>query len=395
VTAELKRRLDTAADQSGRSQSQEAEFRLERSFDHQDLLSEALTLAYGRKFAGIIMALGFVMDGAARSRQMTKDWTQEPESFERAAQAAYTLLTAARPQATPPNPTSSDPGWSFTNDFIEAIRGHKPDYPAMEQAANIKRLLGPIAERMTPEFDHTNPNRLAAAQPGATMAPRSGWKGYLKLSLVSASIAIYPATSSREKVGFNTLNRGTGNHQVEDDEPAELDTDSTHTVDIERFVPKTSIDDRYRDTPYYLVPEDEGGQEAFAVIRDAMKGKKMAAIARVVMARRKRIMMLEPFEKGIMGTLLHYSYEIRSEKHVFDEIREIELPNQMIGLAGDIIDRMTGEFEPEKFEQHIGGRHAQPSNVINLMDALRRSIERQAPSRDQAKKTGASGAGSG
>jgi len=126
------------------------------------------------------------------------------------------------------------------------------------------------------------------------MAPRSNWKGYLKLSLVSASIAIYPATSSSDKVRFNTLNRSTGNRlkrqmvdavtgeevpteeqvkgyavgkdtyvQVEDDELANIAIESTHTVDIEKFVPKATIDDRYRDTPYYLAPEDRVGQEAF------------------------------------------------------------------------------------------------------------------------------------
>ena len=155
------------------------------------------------------------------------------------------------------------------------------------------------------------------------MAPRSNWKGYLKLSLVSASIAIYPATSSSEKVSFNRLNRKTGNRiklqnvdavtgetvnrddmvkgyevgkdqyvQVEDQELAEIAIESSHTVEIEKFVPKASIDDRYRDTPYYLAPEDKVGQEAFAVIRDAMKKKKMVGIGRVVMARRERMMML-------------------------------------------------------------------------------------------------------
>src|SRR5262249_40542038 len=138
--------------------------------------------------------------------------------------------------------------------------------------------------------------------------------------------------------------------QVEDEELAEIAIESSHTVEIERFVPKASIDDRYRDTPYYLAPEDKVGQEAFAVIRDAMKKKKMVGIGRVVMARRERMMMLEPFEKGVMGTTLHYPYEIRSEESVFEEIPEMKLPDQMIGLAETIIDKMTGEFEPEKFE---------------------------------------------
>jgi DNA end-binding protein Ku len=184
--------------------------------------------------------------------------------------------------------------------------------------------------------------------------------------------------------------------QVEDDELTNIAIESTHTVDIEKFVPKQSIDDRYRDTPYYLAPEDKVGQEAFAVIRDAMKKKKMVGIARVVMARRERIMMLEPFGKGIMGTTLHYPYEIRSDEAVFEEIPEMKLPDQMIGLAEDIIDKMSGEFEPEKFEDRYENAMielirskqaglpapkekpaARPANVVNLMDALRRSIADQ------------------
>jgi DNA end-binding protein Ku len=182
--------------------------------------------------------------------------------------------------------------------------------------------------------------------------------------------------------------------QVEDEELAEIAIESTHTVEIEKFVPKASIDDRFRDTPYYLAPEEKVGQEAFAVIRDAMKKKKMVGIGRVVMARRERMMMLEPFGKGIMGTKLHYSYEIRSEEAVFEEIPDMKLPDQMVGLAETIIDKMTGEFEPEKFEdryenamielirsKQAGSRlrrrkpTSRPANVVNLMDALRRSIE--------------------
>ena len=142
------------------------------------------------------------------------------------------------------------------------------------------------------------------------------------------------------------------------------------------------------------VPEDKVGQEAFAVIRDAMKKKKMVGIARVVMARRERVMMLEPFGKGIMGTTLHYPYEIRSEEGVFEEIPDLKLPDQMVGLAEDIIDKMSGEFEPDKFEDRYENAMielirskqaglpapkekapARPANVVNLMDALRRSIE--------------------
>jgi len=271
------------------------------------------------------------------------------------------------------------------------------------------------------------------------MAPRSNWKGYLKLSLVSASIAIYPATSATDKVRFNTLNRATGNRlkrqmvdsvsgevvesdeqvkgyavgkdqyvTVEDDELANIAIESTHTVGIEKFVPKASIDDRYRDTPYYLAPEDKVGQEAFAVIRDAMKKKKMVGIARVVMVRRERIMMLEPLGKGIMGTTLHYPYEIRSEEAAFEEIPDLKLPDQMVGLAETIIDKMSGEFEPEKFEDRYENAMielirskqaglpapkekpaARPTNVVNLMDALRRSLEAGAGEKSKTPKPSA------
>jgi DNA end-binding protein Ku len=242
------------------------------------------------------------------------------------------------------------------------------------------------------------------------------------LSHRTQDIAIYPATSSTEKVRFNTLNRATGNRlkckmvdsvtdeevpteeqikgyavgkdqyvQVEDGELSEIAIESTHTVDIEKFVPKASIDDRY---PLLPRPEDKVGQDAFAVIRDAMKKKKMVGIAREVMARRERIMMLEAFGKGIMGTTLHYPYGIRSDEAVFEEIPEMKLPDQTIGLADDIIDKMTGEFEPDKFEDRyedamialIRSKQeglpapkekpaARPANVVNLMDALRRSVE--------------------
>jgi DNA end-binding protein Ku len=274
------------------------------------------------------------------------------------------------------------------------------------------------------------------------MAPRSNWKGYLKLSLVSAAVAIYPATSSSEKVRFNTLSRETGNRLkrqmvdsvtgdvvesdeqvkgfavgkdeyviVEDDELSNIAIESSKTIDIESFVAKESIDDRYRDAPYYIAPEDKVGQEAFAVIRDAMKKKKMVGIARIVMARRERIMMLEPFGKGLMGTTLHYPYEIRGEDSAFEDIPDMQLPAQMVGLAEEIIDRMTGKFEPEKFEDRYENAMvelirskqagqpvkqtkaaAKPSNVVNLMDALKRSIDESSGGKAPAKKQKAAAA---
>src|SRR5215475_10195209 len=152
-------------------------------------------------------------------------------------------------------------------------------------------------------------------------------------------------------------------------------------------------------------PPKTGSARRPSVIRDAMKKKKMVGIARVVMARRERVMMLEPFGKGIMGTTLHYPYEIRSDEAVFEEIPDLKLPDQMVGLAEEIIDRMTGKFEPETFEDRYENAiielirskqaglpvkqtkaAAKPSNVVNLMDALKRSInagDAKAPTKKQ------------
>ena len=256
------------------------------------------------------------------------------------------------------------------------------------------------------------------------MAPRPNWKGYLKLSLVSCPVALYPATTTSERVSFRTLNRETGNRvrrqfvdeqtgdavesdgqikgyevakgefiQVEDDELKAVQLESNHTIDIERFVPRDEIDELYLDTPYYLAPTDRVGEEAFAVIRDAMRAEQMVGLARVVLFRRERIVMLAPRDKGIAATSLRYANEVHAASAYFDEIPETELPKQMLDLAKHIIEKMSGKFEPDGFEDRYENAlielirskqkglpvKAQPvhkqANVINLMDALRRSVE--------------------
>ena len=256
------------------------------------------------------------------------------------------------------------------------------------------------------------------------MAPRPNWKGYLKLSLVSCPVALYPATTTSERVSFRTLNRETGNRvrrqfvdeqtgdavesdgqikgyevakgefiQVEDDEIKAVQLESNHTIDIERFVPRDEIDELYLDTPYYLAPTDRVGEEAFAVIRDAMRAEQMVGLARVVLFRRERILMLAPRDKGIAATSLRYANEVHAASAYFDEIPDTELPKQMLDLAKHIIEKMSGKFEPDSFEDRYESAlielirskqkgmpvNAQPvhkqANVINLMDALRRSVE--------------------
>lgn len=277
------------------------------------------------------------------------------------------------------------------------------------------------------------------------MAPRAYWKGYLKLSLVSCPIALYPASSSAAKVSFNRVNKKTGNRlkqqnvdsitgepvekddigrgyefakgqyiMVEDEELEKIQIESTHTIDIERFVPREEIDDRYLDTPYYIAPTDKVGQEAFAVIRDAVREKKMVALGRIVLTRREHVVMLEAFDKGLLATTLRYPYEVRDQADYFEDIPEIKLPAEMRQLAMHIIDTKADHFDPKAFEDHYekavvellrrkqAGRVLEPirdvepetHRVINLMDALRASLKGEAkkpaaastPARRAAKK---------
>jgi DNA end-binding protein Ku len=254
------------------------------------------------------------------------------------------------------------------------------------------------------------------------VAPRPYWKGYLKLSLVSCPIALTPATSTTEKVSFRQINKETRNrirykkvdsdtdeevtgdqigkgyevakneYLIMDDEELEaVQLESTHTIEIDQFVPFAQIDKRYYDSPYYIVPNDDVGTEAFAVIRKAMEGKGVTALGRVVMNKRERVIALEPFGKGLIGTTLHYDYEVRKADDYFDDIPDVKIPNEMLKLAEHIVESKAGDFDPKSFVDHyeealielIRKKKAHepikksstsaPKNVVNLMDALRRS----------------------
>ncbi len=256
------------------------------------------------------------------------------------------------------------------------------------------------------------------------MAPRSNWKGFLKLSLVSCPVQLFPATTSKERVTFNLLNRETGNRLrrrlvdpdtneevdaadqvkgyqvakneyilVEEDEIDAVAIESTHTIDIEAFVPRSEIDEVFLDTPYYLGPDGKMGEEAFAVIREAMREKDVVGIGRVVLYRRERPIMLQPRGKGLVATTLRYAYEVRDDADYFEDIDDIEVPEEMLDLATHIIDRKMSRFDPKRFEdryqeallevikakqQHRPVTQAapapRPTNVVSLMDALRKSI---------------------
>src|ERR1700719_3439655 len=215
------------------------------------------------------------------------------------------------------------------------------------------------------------------------MAPRAYWKGSLKLSLVSCRIAIYPAASGSERVSFNRVNKKTGHRlkqqnvdaetgepvdredigrgyeigkgqylQVEDEELEKIQIDSTHTIAIDSFVPRSEIDDRYLDSPYYVAPTDPVGQEAFAVIRDAIRDKGMVALGRVVVSRREYVVMLEAFDKGLLASTLRYAYEVREPAAYFEDIPELKLPTEMKQLAVHILETKAAHFEPTKFTDH-------------------------------------------
>src|SRR5262245_23145984 len=268
------------------------------------------------------------------------------------------------------------------------------------------------------------------------VAPRAYWKGYLKLSLVSCPVALFPASSEREKISFNQINKKTGNRiryrkvdaetgdevdssdivkgyevgkgQFIEIEPEELEAiaiESKRTIEIDEFVAMKEIDELYLNSPYCLAPDGEVGQQAFAVIREAIRKEGMVALGRVVFTSREHVIALEPRGKGLLGVTLRYPYEVRKEDEYFDDIPDEKIPKDMLELASHIVETKAGHFEPEKFEDQYEDalkeliqkkqsgqpierpERREPSKVINLMDALRRSVE---ASRETGKRQTAS-----
>jgi len=264
------------------------------------------------------------------------------------------------------------------------------------------------------------------------MAPRPYWKGYLKLSLVTCPVAMSPATSESAKVRFHTLNSDTGNRVMsqyvdsvtgkpvtdeneakgyergendyvlltdEDLETVELET--VRTIDIEKFVPRESIEWIYFETPHYLVPNDKIGNEAFAVIRDAMKAENVLGISRVVIGRRERAIVLEPRGEGIVVWTLRFGDEVRSEDDYFQNIQKTADADTVAAITKMIKPRMDEwspamvsdpiqesllkliaskkkalkPSKPSKAKNTKAAAGNKPSNVINIMDALKRSVE--------------------
>jgi DNA end-binding protein Ku len=258
------------------------------------------------------------------------------------------------------------------------------------------------------------------------VAPRAYWKGYLKLSLVSCPVALYPATSDREKISFHQIHKQTGNRirykkvdadtgrEVDNDdivkgyevskgeyvevEPEELEAveiESKRVIEIEQFVPKDEIDELYINNPYYIVPDGDVGTQAFAVIREAIRKEGMVALAKIVFTSREHMIALEARGKGMMGVTLRYPYEVRQEEDYFDDIESERVPKDMLDLALHIVETKKGKFQPEKFEDRYedalkalikkkqkgekieAPKESAPSNVVSLMDALRQSVKQR------------------
>jgi DNA end-binding protein Ku len=263
------------------------------------------------------------------------------------------------------------------------------------------------------------------------MAPRAYWKGFLKLSLVSCPIALYPATTWAEKTHFHQINKRTGNRlrqqmvdsetgravdkenkgrgyelskgryvEIEEDELEAVQIESTHTIDIDDFVPEDEIDERYLDRPYYIAPNGKTGADAFAVIRDAMKKQDQVALGRIVLTNREHVIKLKPLGKGLLGTTLRYPYQLRDEKPYFKDIPTPRVTKEMVDLAVHILDSKSSKFDPEKFEDkyetalkklikrkaagktiEIPEREEPAAESANLMDALRQSLGRRPTAR--------------
>lgn len=273
--------------------------------------------------------------------------------------------------------------------------------------------------------------------------PRAYWRGYLKLSLVTCAVELFPATTEAERARFHRINGKTGHRlrqqmvdeetgrvvakgdiargyeiskdayvRIEEDEIEAVRLESTRTIDIDSFVAWEEIDRRYLEKPYYVAPTGKGSDEAFAVIRDAMKDKGRAAIARVVLANREHVVAVEALGKGMLLTTLRYPYEVRDEKSYFSDIASPRIDKEMVRLASHILDSKSSRFDPSKFKDRYetalkalvkrkaSGKtiEAAPekektAEVIDLFDALKRSLGQTGSARRRpaakAKRNGA------
>jgi DNA end-binding protein Ku len=366
-------------------------------------------------------AEGLAEDGPLPRPRSLRELKSDPDFCEDAKDAVLVFVPYEPPtRAVRINITLEESLLARIDRSADAASETRSGYLA--EAARLR--MGMLGERPTSKSSRPSSRDDGASRIGPAEQFGGHWKGYLKLSLVSCPISLYPA-SNDERVSFVQLNRKTGNRLkyqlidsktgevvdladrargyeigkeefllVEDDELAALEIESKHTIDIDAFVPRKQIDLRYLDSPYYITPSDIVGQQAFAVIREAMRSKDMVAIARVVLTNRERSIALEPLGKGLRAVTLRYAYEVRKAEEYFEGIQDIKVPGEMLKLAQHILESKKGDFDPSAFQDRYergvvellrrkqAGLPAKsaapapsPSNVINLMDALRRSVK--------------------
>ncbi|MBY3043716.1 Ku protein [Rhizobium leguminosarum] len=266
---------------------------------------------------------------------------------------------------------------------------------------------------------------------------RAQWKGFLKFGEVSCGVALYTAASTSDRITFNTINKATGNRvnrifidsETEDPVPKEAQTkgfeiengqyiiidpeevsaaipESNKTLEIEAFIPCSDVDDVYFDKPYYLTPDKMGG-DAFAALRDAMKKSMVAAIARTVLFRRVRTVLIRPHGKGLIASTLNYDYEVRSSEKAFEEMPKLKIEGEMLDLAKHIISTKKGEFNPATFDDRYEAaladlvkaklegkslpkpKKVQVSKPNDLLAALRESAGMMKAGDDKPKRTAA------
>jgi DNA end-binding protein Ku len=257
------------------------------------------------------------------------------------------------------------------------------------------------------------------------MAARSLWKGYLRLSLVNCAVALYPAVTQATKIHFHKLNRKTGNRlrmrmvdeetgrevprdeqvkgfqvskrstvPVEDEDLEKIALPATHVMEITKFVPREDIDPLYFDRPYFLAPTDDASQEAFAVLREAMRKKEIGGLATVVMHDRDHMVLLEPREAGMLATTLRSPEEVRDAKDAFRGIEKHRVGGELLDVAQMLIGKKMGRFQPSEFKDHYetalktlikakqAGREIKeidlpekPTEPSSVLEALRQSLK--------------------
>ncbi len=259
------------------------------------------------------------------------------------------------------------------------------------------------------------------------MAPRASWKGYIKLSLVSCPVRLYPATTASERIAFNLLHKDTHNRInmkpvdpelglversdlvkgyeyepkqyviIEDSDLQAVRLESTHTMNIEAFVDEKDVDVTYQDAPYFMAPDGAMAEETFVVLREAMRKANKLAIARLVMANRERVVTIGAYDKGMMVQTLRMAEEVRAASGYFDEIPEAKADPEMLELAEALIKQKVTDFEIKNYEdryevalremikEKLKGHKPviavapERGNVINLMDALKASLGQGKP----------------